>query len=92
MEQISHENYNTGDRDTMSHHNGRLEAMRASSVVIGENRYLPETETVLWRSVQKQKAAGTSQVPGRIIGTDTVCVLSVCISITHAYSKYTGDF
>jgi hypothetical protein len=58
MEQISHENYNTGDRDTMSHHNGRLEAMRASSVVIGENRYLPETETVLWRSVQKQKAAG----------------------------------
>jgi hypothetical protein len=21
-----------------------------------------------------------------------VCVLSVCISITHAYSKYTGDF
>jgi hypothetical protein len=21
-----------------------------------------------------------------------LCVLSVCISITHAYSKYTGDF
>jgi hypothetical protein len=36
MEQNFHENYNTGDRDTISHPKDRLEAIRASSMVIGE--------------------------------------------------------
>jgi hypothetical protein len=78
MEQTFHENYNTGDRDTMSHHNGRLEAIRASSMVIGENRYSPETQFFGGQSRNEMKLnrlkiqRGTSQVPGRIIGTDTV--------------------
>jgi hypothetical protein len=60
---------NAWNRDMMSHHKGRLEAIRAICMVIGKNRHLPETQFFGGQSRNKMKLnrlkmqQGTSRSP-----------------------------